>query len=88
MTAIDEQTDTIEHLDFTPRCAVNQPAAHDAQWVVVCRGCGESATACEEHLRRLQRRLAKGIRKGIPIECIACHRVAYSLEESMEVLPL
>ena len=88
MTITEKAVESIEHLDFTPPCEAKNTPAHEADYMLVCRGCGQGVFICEKHLARLRRKLAGGLRSGGSVECSRCHKASRSLEEAMEVIPL
>ena len=85
MTAVDEQTESIGHLDFTPPCEWKTSREHPAQLTLTCFRCRATAFICRRHFDRMCRRFARERRAGLYIVCTACGRESACIDQAMEV---
>lgn len=57
-TAVDEDVQLLEHLDFDPTCEARQTrqspeCGKPAAWAAVCKKCGSTALICDECRERV-----------------------------------
>lgn len=84
---LDDETVTIEVLNFDATCDYPRADPHSATVAIRCRHCHTTKLLCGPHLAALRRKV-DATRGRSTLTCITCQATARVFEDLVEVLPL
>lgn len=87
---LDEETITIDHLDFTERCDTARHGfpEHPAEVMTRFRCCGATALLCLKHVKNQREGVNARLAAGYRIICGYCREDVSSWDALVEVIPL
>jgi hypothetical protein len=84
VSVLEDETVLLEALDLVPPCEWRQSSEHNAEVVMMCRGCRKSVLLCKEHVAKVRAVCDNALVVG----CTQCGRESRSFDEAVEVVTL